>query len=1395
MRKLFLENYNNVLTKTKSYFEIVEKIEFADAVVVWNDVLPEYRELLTKSALLGKPSLVMQHGLRATREYAVPYNKPLFSDRIMVWGPKDKQRLTNAGVEQERIIVTGSEIFDRFNNLEKLPHNGKNIVFAPMHWYEDLDENLMVASQLRRLCAEDNRFNIITKVVDSKNSEYYDNPVSSIAHEPNHLDVCASVLTRADLVVSVTESTFEFLAYMLDIPVIVVDVWKPKYHMDRLFIKNINADISKACLLVPIERLGEAIYRTLEEPKKLSPERKNALYDEAAIGWDNKSAVERIVDTVNSAIDNKEQFNAGTYLRSLSREISKKENQIQKYIARLHEDKGSVIQMEASHREKSKNKKVRAEINFLDFPICFLKPDRVSDSAWIEHVPFGMFLIDILRPRTLVELGTYTGVSYCSFCQTVKNLGIDTKCFAIDTWEGDEHGGFYDVAVYKDLVQYHDPLYGEFSRLIKSRFDEAALYFNDTSIDFLHIDGLHTYEAVKYDFETWFPKLSERSIVLFHDTNVRERGFGVWRFYEELTQKYPHFEFLHGHGLGIVGIGVKLPEQVLGFFEVGTLKPAKVRTFFFTLGSKLSLDREKSLIQSKEQIIQNQLAERGQALEALRAELEASRGQAAGLQAQLAEREQEMRGLRAEVNASRGQAAALEAQLAEREQEMEALRAEVNASRGQAAGLEARLAEREQALEALQAELEASRGQSAGLEAELAGREQANTALTLQKAALQQELDAARAQSEQEKASLRAYQQEREQILQNLNSTLLEIYSSTAWKIIQWMWRVRLWLAPKGSRREGIIKFFLRKIKDFSIKLLPKGYSPKISVIIPVYDRVVELKQSIESILNQTYDNYEVILVTDGSPQETMQIVNEYSTNPKVRIFRYFDNSGSPVRGRNRGIKEARGEFIAFQDSDDLADLRRLELSLSYARKYKVDIVYGDWKILKHSNVLEHYKNIEDGQIVTSPDCSYQDLLKANYLANSTVMAKTSALRKVGGLKADFKYCEDYELWLRLAYRKYKLKNIPYPLTTIRLHSSNLEGAYKSNEKAFIRKALEEHKSLPDFKPTIGFVVPGVGISGGIMVVFQHANRLIQKGYDVIVFSTNPNSCSQPDWFENLLAEVRFIGEISKFNLDVVFATHWSTAYEVNTLDVTRKLYFIQSDETRFNPAGSTESELAKKTYSMNFEHVVIARWLQDWLQKEFKKKSYYVPNGVDRMIFYPDKPIEPKKDKIRVLIEGPIDIPFKGVEDAYTVVHDMDCEVWIVSNSGKPKADWRYDRFFENVMHHNMRKIYSNCDVLVKMSRVEGFFMPPLEMMSCGGTVITGKVTGYDEYIIDGYNALVVEQGDIAGARNALIKLIQDRELLNKLKEGGLETSQRWSWERSNDLLELVINGKYSNM
>src|SRR6185437_5798850 len=71
------------------------------------------------------------------------------------------------------------------------------------------------------------------------------------------------------------------------------------------------------------------------------------------------------------------------------------------------------------------------------------RAERQARSAWIEHVPFAFWLVHVLRPRTIVELGTHTGVSYSAMCQSVRSLGLATSCFAVDTWRGDEHAGFY----------------------------------------------------------------------------------------------------------------------------------------------------------------------------------------------------------------------------------------------------------------------------------------------------------------------------------------------------------------------------------------------------------------------------------------------------------------------------------------------------------------------------------------------------------------------------------------------------------------------------------------------------------------------------------------------------------------------------------------------------------------------------------------------------------------------------------------------------------------------------------------------------------------------------------------------------------------------------------------
>jgi GT2 family glycosyltransferase/glycosyltransferase involved in cell wall biosynthesis len=199
-------------------------------------------------------------------------------------------------------------------------------------------------------------------------------------------------------------------------------------------------------------------------------------------------------------------------------------------------------------------------------PASFRFPEALVESAWHGHAPFAFWLMETLKPRQFVELGTHHGFAYLTFCQAAERGGWGARGYAVDRWTGDEHAGFYGEAVYQALRNDHDPRYGSFSRLVRSTFDEALAHFAENTIDLLHLDGRHFYDDVKHDFESWKSRLSNRAVVLFHDTNVHERSFGVSRLWTELRQHYPGFEFLHSHGLGVLGIGTALPEALNRLF-------------------------------------------------------------------------------------------------------------------------------------------------------------------------------------------------------------------------------------------------------------------------------------------------------------------------------------------------------------------------------------------------------------------------------------------------------------------------------------------------------------------------------------------------------------------------------------------------------------------------------------------------------------------------------------------------------------------------------------------------------------------------------------------------------------------------------------------------------------
>ncbi|HXT81774.1 MAG TPA: glycosyltransferase [Acetobacteraceae bacterium] len=457
----------------------------------------------------------------------------------------------------------------------------------------------------------------------------------------------------------------------------------------------------------------------------------------------------------------------------------------------------------------------------------FWRAERLgAPSAWWLHVPFAHWIVCAARPNVLVELGTHAGVSYSAFCQAVQRAGLPTRCHAVDTWKGDAHAGNYDDSVFNEFNDYHRDQFSDFSTLMRCAFDEALGAIEDGVVDLLHIDGLHTYEAVRRDFESWLPKLSARAVVIFHDTNERAGDFGVWRLWQELCERYPSFSFLHGHGLGVLAVGERVAGPVMALCR--TTNPsdvARIRGRFSRLG-------ERWLTDTRERMMGQRLAEIPQ----LKTQLEELANAGGAAQAQ-------------ELATARDAARAQEILRAEAVQRLEEARADATKARAEAAEARARV-------EAA----EARTGQEAREQAEREAREQAE-----REARQQAEREISAAEADRKTALAHAAQvTAAAQELAHRHAAVLQAHqallSSTAWRMtlplrqisqrvprrvrrvvrggikLSW-WSVTLQLRSKLRQRRSLIAAASVMNPAVGSVLAPVPTSPPVRAIVypPVY--------------------------------------------------------------------------------------------------------------------------------------------------------------------------------------------------------------------------------------------------------------------------------------------------------------------------------------------------------------------------------------------------------------------------------------------------------------------------------------------------------------------------------------------------------------------------------
>ncbi|MCY0970992.1 glycosyltransferase family 2 protein [Chryseobacterium wangxinyae] len=234
-----------------------------------------------------------------------------------------------------------------------------------------------------------------------------------------------------------------------------------------------------------------------------------------------------------------------------------------------------------------------------------------------------------------------------------------------------------------------------------------------------------------------------------------------------------------------------------------------------------------------------------------------------------------------------------------------------------------------------------------------------------------------------------------------------------------------------------------------------------ISVIIPVYNSQSLIKETVDSILNQTLKPKEIIIINDGSTDDSWQILQKLAEiDSTIKIFNQ-ENIGASIT-RNKGVEYAEGEWICFVDADDLLHPQRLEIAAEFSKNF--DAVICDMTIFDN-NTIPNNKRIEVSQIsYLSLESTYKSIIEYGYALWSALMKK-DAFIKAGGIDKDLVNNEDFELHFRMVAKRFKFIKINASLYNYRQHTSDSRLSLHKDRMVNISNALDKMSHQIEYLP------------------------------------------------------------------------------------------------------------------------------------------------------------------------------------------------------------------------------------------------------------------------------------------------------------------------------------------